>query len=89
MKYTISELKSQRHEMNNIIILSVVLGILINMISGIISDVFKINSWINLVVLSFFCIAILIIMQFLKIHKLNTKIRFDCVFIVNEKTPMK
>ena len=55
MKDTISKLKAQRHEMNNIIILSVILGILINMISGIISNIFEIESWINLIVLLFFC----------------------------------
>lgn len=85
MKDTISKLKAQRHEMNNIIILSVILGILINMISGIISNIFEIESWINLIVLLFFCIVILIIMQFVKIQKLNTNIRFDCAFIVDEK----
>lgn len=85
MKNTINELKAQRHEMNNIIILSVILGVLVNMISGVISTVLKINSWMNLVVLTFFCIAILIIMQFLKIHRLNTKMRFNCAFIVDEK----
>lgn len=83
MKKTIEEYKNQKNELGSIIFYSVILGISVNIISGILSDLFKISIWKNLIIWVAISIVIILTSQIIKLHKLKSKIKFNCLFITD------
>lgn len=84
MKKTIQELKNQKTELNGIIVYSIVLGISINIISGIISEILDIPIRLELIIWGFISLSVVLISQIIKLCRLNNKVKFDCLFIADE-----
>ena len=89
MKKTIEEFKNQKSELNSIIVYSIVLGISVNIISGILSEIFDLSLWLNLMIWVGISLGIIVISQIIKLYKLKTKIKFNCLFIANESQKNK
>lgn len=89
MKKTIEAFKNQKSELNSIIVYSVVLGISVNIISGILSVMFDIPLWLNLIIWVCISLGVIVISQIIKLCKLKTKIKFDCLFIADESQKNK
>lgn len=84
MKKTIQDFKKQKTELNGIIVYSIVLGISINIISGIISEIFDITPCLELIIWGSVSLCVIIISQIIKLCRLNNKVKFDCLFIADE-----
>ena len=82
-------LKNQKSELNSIIVYSIILGISVNIISGILSEIFDIPLWLNLIIWVGISFGVIVILQIIKLHKLKTKIKFDCLFIADESQKNK
>lgn len=89
MKKTIEEFKNQKSELNSIIVYSIVLGISVNIISGILSEIFDIPLWKNLIIWVCVSLGVIVVSQIIKLCKLKTKIKFDCLFIADESNKNK
>lgn len=64
MKRTIEEFKNQKSELNSIITYSIVLGISINIISGILNEIFDIPLWLKLIIWAGISLVVIIALQF-------------------------
>lgn len=84
MKY-INELKKQKSNTTNVILYSVILGIIINIVSNALGLIFNIKPWIYLVAGISIAIILIGLALIYNILKLNQTIKFQGVFIVNEK----
>lgn len=89
MKRTIEEFKNQKSELNSIIAYSIVLGISINIISGILNEIFDIPLWLKLIIWAGISLAVIIASQVIKLCRLNSKIKFKCLFIADESQKNK
>lgn len=89
MKKTIEEFKNQKSELNSIIVYSIVLGISVNIISGILSEIFDIPLWKKLIIWVCVSLGVIVVSQIVKLCKLKTKIKFDCLFIADENNKNK
>lgn len=84
MKKTIEEFKNQKNELNSIIVYSILLGISINIISSILSEMFDIQLWLSLIIWMSISLSVIVVSQIIKLHRLKTSIRLDCLFIADE-----
>ena len=84
MKKTIEEFKNQKNELNSIIVYSIVLGISINIISSILSEMFDIQLWLSLIIWMSISLSVIVVSQIIKLYRLKTSIRLDCLFIADE-----
>jgi len=89
MKNTIRELQNQKSELGGLILYSIVLGISINILSGILSDLLDIKPWINLLVWIAISLGIIIASQVLKYRRLNIRTKFQGLFITDENSKNK
>lgn len=89
MKKTIEEFKNQKTELNSIIVYSIVLGISVNIISGILSEIFDIQLWLSLIIWVSILLGVIVVSQIIKLRRLKTNIKFDCLFIADESQKNK
>lgn len=89
MKKTIEEFKNQKTELNSIIVYSIVLGISVNIISGILSEIFDIQLWLSLIIWVSISLGVIVVSQIIKLRRLKTNIKFDCLFIADESQKNK
>ena len=89
MKKTIEEFKNQKNELNSIIVYSIVLGISINIISSILSEMFDIQLWFSLIIWVSISLSVIVVSQIIKLYRLKTSIEFDCLFISDESKKNK
>lgn len=89
MKNTIREFQNQKSELNGLILYSIVLGISINILSGILSDLLNIAPWVNLIIWSMISLVIIITSQIMKYLSLNTKVELRGMFITDETSKNK
>ena len=89
MKNTIRELQNQRSELNGLVLYSIVLGISVNILSGILSELLNIKPWINLIIWGVISLGIIISSQVLKYKGLNTKVELQGLLITDETSKNK
>ena len=77
----LSKIKNEKSNMVNIIIYSVILGILVNYVSDSINEIFNPSSKTHLIIGLTLIIILIIILLLYNIKRLSTKIIFDCTFI--------
>ena len=75
MKKTIEEFKNQKNELNSIIVYSIVLGISINIISSILSEMFDIQLWLSLIIWMSISLSVIVVSQIIKLYRLKTSIK--------------
>lgn len=85
MKY-VNEIKNQKSNTVNIILYSVILGVMINIISDALSLILDIKPWIYLVVGIGIAILLVTITLIYNVVKLNQKIKFKSALIINKQS---
>lgn len=75
MKKTIEEFKNQKNELNSIIVYSIVLGISINIISSILSEMFDIQLWFSLIIWVSISLSVIVVSQIIKLYRLKTSMQ--------------
>lgn len=86
MKNTIRELQNQKSEFGGLILYSIVLGISVNILSGILSELLDIKPWVSLIIWGVISLGIIIATQSLKYKGLNTKVELRGMFITDENS---
>ena len=80
-----NKIKSEKSNMVNIIIYSVILGVLVNSVSDSIKDLFGYSAKVRIIIGIILIIILIMVLLLYNIKRLSTKIKFDCAFIQDDK----